>query len=118
MFFQLVWQHSFQWIDFIGVADFLDNLSNFVVDVSWFDQSQSGLSSFVGSQDNISFFASHLCIFVWLNHDSMADESSETVDMDTELYFDEISLFDVCWIFREGAVISAYLVDGDGGGES
>lgn len=47
----------------------------------------------------------------------MSNESWESIDMDTEFDFDEISFFNSSWVFREWWVMGTYLVDWDGGGE-
>ena len=56
--FEIMRKHTFKGRHFIRITDFLDGISDLIVEVSWFDQSQSSLSSLVCSKDNICFFAS------------------------------------------------------------
>jgi len=96
MFFQLVRQNSLERVHFIGIAHFLDNFCDLVVQMSRFDQSQGGLGGFVGSQDHIGLFTCHLGILVRLHNDGMCDEGGETIDVDSQLNFDQIAFLDVC----------------------
>ena len=117
VFFQLMGKNSFQGVDVVRGSYFLDNLSYFVVGVSWLNESESSLSGLVCCQDHISFFANNGSIFVRLNDKGMGDKRGKSINMDTELYFDKISFLDVDWVFLEGWEMSADLVDGDGCGE-
>ena len=110
-------KNALEGTDFVCVSDLLDDLGNFVVLVSRLDQSDGGLGGFVGSEDDISFLAGDGGIFVGLDDDCVASEGSESVDMDSEFNFDEVSFFDAGGILLEGRVVSADLVDGEGGGE-
>lgn len=103
--------------DLIGIGHFLDDWGDFVVAVTGFDQSESGLGGFIGSQDDIGLFAGDGSVFVGLDYDGVADKGSESVDMDTEFDFDEISFFDDGGVFWVGGVVCAYFVGADGGGE-
>ena len=103
--------------DLISICHFLDNWGDLVVAVTGFDQSERCLGSFVGSQDDIGFFASDGSVFVGLDYDGMTDKGSESVDMDTEFDFDKISFFDDGGIVWGGGIVSAYFIGADGGGE-
>ena len=83
VFLQLMRQNSFKGVYFIRVGNFLDDFSNLVVQVSGFNQSQSSLSSFIGSQNNISLFTCNLSVLIGLYDNSMGYERGEPVDMNS-----------------------------------
>ena len=118
MFLELMREDTFKRVNFIRVGNFLDNFSYLVVQVSGFYQSQSGLSSFICSQNHVSLFTCNLSILVWLNNNGMGYKGGESVNMDSQFYLYQITFFDVSGILREGGIVSAELVDWDGGGES
>lgn len=117
MLLELVGKDTLEGVNLIGIANFLNDFSHFIVSMSWLEESQSSLSSFVGSEDNVSFFASNGCIFVRLDNDGMSDKRGETIDMNSEFDFDEVSFLNVGGIFLERCKVSTNLVGGDGGGE-
>ena len=47
----------------------------------------------------------------------MSDKWSESINMDTELYFNKVSFLDIDWILLEWWEMSTDLVDRNGGGE-
>ena len=102
MLLHLVRKHSLERTDLICVSNLLDDLSNLIVLVSGLDESDGGLSGFVGSKDDISFLSSDGSIFVRLDNDSMTSKGGKSVDMDTEFNFDKISFFDAGGVFLEG----------------
>lgn len=95
-------KHSLEWADLIRVSNLLDDLSNLIVLVSWLDESESCLGSFVGSEDDISFLAGDGGIFVRLDNDSVTSKGGKSINMDTEFNFDKVSFFDASGIFLEG----------------
>lgn len=92
--FEIMRKHTFEGRYFIRIANFLDGIGNLIVEVSWFDQSQSSLGSLVCSKDNICFFASDWCFSVGLDNNSVGSEGSEAINVGSDLNFDEIALFD------------------------
>lgn len=101
MLLEFVGKDTLEWVNLIGIANFLNDLSHFVVSMSWLEESQSSLSSFVGSEDNIGFFSSNGCIFVRLDNDGMCNKRGKTIDMNSEFNFDEVSFLNVGGIFLE-----------------
>ena len=110
-------KNALEGTDLVCISDLLDDLGDFIVLVSRLDESESGLGGFVGGKDDISFLAGDGGIFVGLDDDGVASKGGKSIDMDSELNFDEVSFFDAGGIFLEGRVVSADLVDGDGRGE-
>lgn len=72
---------------------------------------------FVGGQDDVGLLAGDGGMLVGLDNDGVGDEGGESVDVDSKFQLNQVSLLDVGGVFREGRVVSADLVDGDGGGE-
>lgn len=114
---EIVGKDTFQRLNFIGVAHFLDGLSNLVVEVTWFDQSQCSLGSFIGGKDNIGFLASDGSLSIRLHNDGVGSKSSKSVDMGTEFDFDEVTFLDGGGLFGHGRVVSAHLIDRNTSGE-
>jgi hypothetical protein len=83
--------------------------------VSGLDESESGLGSFVGSQDDIGLLSGDGGIFIGLDNNGVTNEGSKAIDMYSEFDFDEITFLDVGGIFLKRGKISAYFVGGDGG---
>lgn len=94
MLLKLVGNNALKGIDLVCVANRLHDLSYFVVSMSRLDKSQSGLDRLISSENDLGFFASHWCSLIGLNNDGVANESSEAVDVDSQLNFNQISLFD------------------------
>lgn len=117
MLLELMGKDSLEGVNLIGIADLLNDLSHFVVSMSRLEESQSSLGGLVGSEDNVSFFASNGGVFVGLDNDGMCNKRGETVDMNSEFNFDEVSLLDVGGILLERGKVAADLIGGDGGGE-
>ena len=81
MFFELMGKHTFKRVHIISSSTFLDNLSDLVVEMSRLDQSEGSLCSFVGSKDDVCFFACDGCIFVRLHYHSVGSEGSKSIDV-------------------------------------
>jgi hypothetical protein len=111
MLLQFVRKYTLQGCHIIGVSNFLNNISDFIVEFSWFYQSNSGLCSFIGSKDDISFFSCYNSIFIWIDDNSVGDKWSESINMYSKLYLYEISFFNICWVFGERCIVSTYFVD-------
>ena len=80
--------------------------------MSWFNESQSGFFGFVGSQNNIGFLSSY-GFLVWFDDPRVTDEGWESINVNTELYLDEITFFNSCGVFWEWRVIGADFVNWD-----
>ena len=101
MLLELVGKDTLKRVNLIGIANFLNDLSHFVVSMSWLEESQSSLSGFVGSEDNVGFFPSNGCVFVGLDNDGMCNKRGKTIDMNSEFNFDEVSFLNVGGILLE-----------------
>jgi hypothetical protein len=83
MFLQLMGEDTFDGGHSVGRAYLVDHSSHFVVEVSGFYQTQSGLSGLVGSKDDVSLGASDQGVLVGLDNDGVGNEGSEAVDVDS-----------------------------------
>ena len=114
---ELVGKDAFEGGNLVGVANLLDDFSNLIVEVAWLEQSECGLGGLVSSQNHISLLSGDGGVLIGLHNNGMADEGSETVDVNSEFNFDEVAFLDAGGVFLEWGVVAADLVDGDGGGE-
>ena len=117
MLLELVRKHTLQGSDLVGIRHLLDDLSDLVVEVSGLDEPECGLSSFVGSQDNVGFLSGDGSIFIGLDDDGVSNKGSEPIDVYSQLDFDEITFLDEGGVLLKGSKVTAYFVGGDGGGE-
>ena len=114
---ELVGQHALERIHLVGLADLLDHLRDLVVGVARLQQPHCGLCGLVGSENHVRLLASDRRVLVGLHNDGVGCECGETVDVGSELELDQISLLDGGGVLLEGGVVTADLVDGDGGRE-
>ena len=114
---ELVGQHSLQRIHLVGLCHLGDGLRDVLVEVARLELSQSSLHRLVGSENDIGLPADDGRCLVGLDDDCVGDESDVAVDVDSEVDLDEVSLFDNDGVLLEGRVVTAYLVDGEAGGE-
>lgn len=114
---EVVGQDSFQRGHLVRIADFLDGVGDLVVEISWLDQSDGSLGSFVGSKKDICLFAGHGSLGIGLDDNGVSSKGSKTIDMGSEFDLDKISFLDGSRLFGHGRVVAADLVDGDTGGE-
>jgi hypothetical protein len=94
MLLELVRKHALQGSHLVSISHLLDDLSDLVVEVSGLDESECGLGSFVGSQDDVGLLSGDGSIFIGLDDDGVSNKGSEPVDMYSQLDFDEITFLD------------------------
>lgn len=111
MLLELMGKDALKWGNLIGITNLLNNFSNLIVEVAWLKKPQSGLSSLIGSQDDIGLLAGHGSVLIGLNHDSMGNKGSKTVNVSSEFDLDEISFLDGGGIFEERCIVATNLID-------
>lgn len=117
MLLEFVREHSLDWVDFVGVADLLDHLSGLVVEVAGLYESQCCLRGLICCQDDFRLFSSDWSLHIGLDDDGVAYEGSESIDVDAQLYLDEVAFLDGGRVLDEGSIVAADFVSGDTGGE-
>lgn len=116
--FDLMRKYSLDRVDVVGSRYFLDHLGHFIVEMSRLNEAESGLCGLIGCENDVGLFTSDGCIFVGLDHEGVASNGDESIDVYSEFDLDEVSFLDVGGVLLHGGVVGTDFVDGNSCGEA